>query len=245
MHWEYGLSHCFIFVLGCWDFLVPICANSCQLESHTRVTWAVWQRDIYCVSSLNSQIQAAESLWLNRSLSGVELAMGVAAYHPKLAPAPKMALKIFQLIWRQEWFYHPQSSSPSLTNGWIIYFNRESPWHDQTFTSITFRLLSTFVPPYLPEDWGNCKANLYLTLKRDEAGETKVLARKNLYGTYRRVGGQWSTNLTDDRWWRGSHLSKSFPEEGTISVAMYIVVAISKLTTKINLSKGWLVPIPM
>ena len=34
----------------------------------------------------------------------------------------------------------------------------------------------------------NCNANLFLTLKREEAGETQVLVRKNLYGTHRARG---------------------------------------------------------
>ena len=49
----------------------------------------------------------------------------------------------------------------------------------------SIRSIEVSVADFHDQDWGNCKANLYLTLKRDEAGETKVLARKNLYGTYR------------------------------------------------------------
>eukprot|EP00438_Fugacium_kawagutii_P019570 Skav218436 [mRNA] locus=scaffold420:299724:300422:- [translate_table: standard] len=35
------------------------------------------------------------------------------------------------------------------------------------------------------QGWGNCKANLYLTLKAPGEGEASVLVRRNLYGTYR------------------------------------------------------------
>ena len=53
------------------------------------------------------------------------------------------------------------------------------------------------------QDHGNCKANLFLTLKREEAGETQVLVRKNLYGTYREAHYKYGPSpptltLTDD-----------------------------------------------
>jgi len=39
--------------------------------------------------------------------------MGVADYHPKLAPAPNMALKIFQLVSRNDFtiLNHPHPAS--------------------------------------------------------------------------------------------------------------------------------------
>lgn len=35
------------------------------------------------------------------------------------------------------------------------------------------------------QEWGYCKSNLFLTLKAPGEGESLVLARRNLYGTYR------------------------------------------------------------
>eukprot|EP00438_Fugacium_kawagutii_P034514 Skav213804 [mRNA] locus=scaffold1987:369433:370166:- [translate_table: standard] len=38
------------------------------------------------------------------------------------------------------------------------------------------------------QEWGYCKSNLFLTLKAPGDGESSVLARRNLYGTYRNGG---------------------------------------------------------
>ena len=171
------------------------------MKSHAWVAWAVWRRDIYCVSSLHSQIQSdVESISFGRWTGN-----GSCSLPSETCASSKNGTEHFSASMETRMIL-PSSIILTQPHKWLNYFNRESP--DMTRLSLQSPSgCFLFVPP-IPEDWGNCKANLYLTLKRDEAGETKVLARKNLYGTYRRVVG-WTFDCWD-------HLSKSFPQ-GTIS----------------------------
>ena len=142
----------------------------------------------------------------HRAWDWIDLQASIARHPSEFAQKCHwISLNIFQLVWNSEdkndptILNHPHPISQSK---WFI--NRESPEITRlSLQSPSGRFL--FVPPHPQmEDWGNCKANLFLTLKRDEAGETQVLVRKNLYGTYRRVP------RTSDCWSHGSLIGSTF-----------------------------------
>lgn len=227
----YGLSHCFIVFSRIRGFL-----GAFFVASWNRIlgVLGLFDNEIFIASRVSThkfkQQIACDWIDLFRALNWQwELQTTIRNLH-----------QLQTWHWRFFSWYRemilPSSIILTQPHKWLNYFS----WCDQTFTSITFRLLSV-CSPLPPGGLGQLQSKLVSDPETWRSWwNQSTRAKESLWNLQAGRG----PGVNESDFWSSSvdHLSKSFPEEGIISVAMYIVVAVSKLTTKIKQAKvGWFV----